>query len=84
MPYTITAVGDGFIGKTSMLLRYAEDVVPGEYVSTMFNNYYGTIIVDDEEYDMILADTSSQEEYDRIREVIYSTVSVIRLLLESH
>ena len=61
----IVLVGDGAVGKTAALLRFALGKVPGEYVPTVFDNYTVDVPVEERTVKLALFDTAGQEDYDR-------------------
>lgn len=69
-------VGDGAVGKTSMLISYTSDQFPEKYVPTVFETYQATVIVGDCTTMLGLWDTAGQEEYDHLRPLAYQHADV--------
>lgn len=69
-------VGDGAVGKTSMLQCYAENKFPDDYVATVFDNYSANLKVDGEYLVLNLWDTAGQETHDRLRPLSYPGTDV--------
>jgi len=69
-------VGDGGVGKTSLLSTFATGVFPEDYVPTVFDNYVAAITVGGKSYELGLFDTAGQEDYDRLRPLAYPRTDV--------
>jgi len=76
----VVVVGDGAVGKTSLLISYATDKFPEQYVPTVFENY-STQITRDNGTNILLHlwDTAGQEDYDRLRPLSYPGADVVLL-----
>ncbi|XP_063296186.1 rho-related GTP-binding protein RhoJ [Pelobates fuscus] len=69
-------VGDGAVGKTCLLMSYANDAFPEQYVPTVFDHYAVTVTVGGKQYLLGLYDTAGQEDYDQLRPLSYPNTDV--------
>ena len=69
-------VGDGAVGKTSMLMTYATNQFPFEYRPTVFDNYAVNVDIAGNTYILGLFDTAGQEDYDRLRPLTYPMTDI--------
>jgi len=75
----LVVVGDGAVGKTSLLISYATKKFPTDYVPTVFENYTAQMKKEDETILLHLWDTAGQEDYDRLRPLSYPGADVVLL-----
>ena len=69
-------VGDGAVGKTCLLMSYANNTFPSTYVPTVFDNYSVTVNIGEEPYTLGLFDTAGQEDYERIRPLTFPLTDI--------
>jgi len=79
MRIKLVAVGDGAVGKTSMLIAYAKGSFPDTYVPTVFENYTAQIEHGEKKVLLHLWDTAGQEDYDRLRPLSYPGSDIVLL-----
>jgi len=75
----LVAVGDGAVGKTSLLIAYAKGTFPEKYVPTVFENYTSHVEHNGRKVLLHLWDTAGQEDYDRLRPLSYPGADIVLL-----
>eukprot|EP00054_Salpingoeca_dolichothecata_P012290 m.68177 g.68177 ORF g.68177 m.68177 type:complete len:193 (-) comp19872_c0_seq2:22-600(-) len=82
----LVAVGDGAIGKTCLLVVFANGEFPKKYIPTVFDNYVAELECDGKRVDLHLWDTAGQEDYDRLRPLSYPDTDVLLICysVDSH
>ncbi|KAF0314637.1 Rho-related GTP-binding protein RhoU [Amphibalanus amphitrite] len=69
-------VGDGAVGKTSMVVSYATNGYPSDYQPTTYDDYNVDVVVNGRPVKLQLCDTAGQEDFDWLRRVWYSDTDV--------
>uniref|UniRef100_A0A0L8H8T6 Rho-related GTP-binding protein RhoU n=2 Tax=Octopus bimaculoides TaxID=37653 RepID=A0A0L8H8T6_OCTBM len=72
-------VGDGAIGKTSLIVSYTTNGYPTEYVPTAFDNYSVVVSVNNKPVSLQLCDTAGQDDFDSLRPLCYPNTDVFLL-----
>lgn len=72
-------VGDGSIGKTSLVVSYTTNGYPVEYVPTAFDNYSVVVRVDSKPIKLQICDTAGQDDFDSLRPLCYPQTNVFLL-----
>ncbi|XP_062304094.1 rho-related GTP-binding protein RhoU isoform X2 [Osmerus eperlanus] len=72
-------VGDGAVGKTSLIVSYTTNGYPTEYIPTAFDNFAAMVVVDGKPVRLQLCDMAGQEELDRLRPLCYRNADVFLL-----
>ncbi|XP_048863656.1 ras homolog family member Ua [Brienomyrus brachyistius] len=72
-------VGDGAVGKTSLIVSYTTNGYPTEYVPTAFDNFAAVVAVDGMPVRLQLCDTAGQDEFDKLRPLCYTNADIFLL-----
>ncbi|CAL5984487.1 Rac/Rho-like_protein [Hexamita inflata] len=75
----IVAVGDGAVGKTSLIIVHYQHVFPFEYIPTILDIEMSTIVRNKKNIQYQLWDTAGAEDYDRLRPLAYPETDVFFL-----
>ena len=78
----IVAIGDGTVGKTCLTLFYKDKQVPKVYVPTVVDNYSKEVKFNDKTIQLSIWDTAGQEEYERLRGLMYGGTHVFLILYD--
>ncbi|XP_006012103.1 rho-related GTP-binding protein RhoV [Latimeria chalumnae] len=72
-------VGDGAVGKSSLIISYTTNGYPMDYQPTAFDTYSALVQVDGTPVRIQLCDTAGQEDFDRLRSLCYPGTDVMIL-----
>ncbi|KAK7161185.1 hypothetical protein R3I94_004001 [Phoxinus phoxinus] len=72
-------VGDGGVGKTSLIVSYTTNGYPTEHIPTAFDNFSARVVVDGRQVQLQLCDMAGQDEFDRLRPLCYRDADVFLL-----
>jgi len=72
----IVLIGDGAVGKTSLLNRYANDSFNPDHEPTVFENTWLDRVIDGRRVELALWDNAGQEEFDKLRLLSYQETDV--------
>jgi len=70
-------VGDGAVGKTSLVNSYVKKEFPNQQVPTAFESHAINITVDGRPIRLSLWDTAGQDDYDKLRPLAYPQADVV-------
>ena len=73
----VAVVGDGGVGKTSMIVRYIYDRFKSGYDPTLINNYTATVHLQDQDVEIDIGDTAGQEDYRALRDKYIADADVM-------
>lgn len=72
-------LGDGAVGKTSLIISYTTNGYPSEYVPTAIDTYDAVVTVDGEPVTLEMCDTPGQDDFDTLRPLAYPSTDVFLL-----
>jgi len=72
-------LGDGAVGKTSLIVSYTTNGYPNEYVPTAIDTYDVVVHVDGEPVTFEMNDTPGQDDFDTLRPLVYPNTDVFLL-----
>eukprot|EP00475_Leptophrys_vorax_P010179 TRINITY_DN16852_c0_g2_i1.p1 TRINITY_DN16852_c0_g2~~TRINITY_DN16852_c0_g2_i1.p1 ORF type:complete len:199 (+),score=40.01 TRINITY_DN16852_c0_g2_i1:151-747(+) len=79
IPLKVVTIGDGAVGKTCLLMRYALGEFPNEYIPTVFDNYSLDVLCEGTTVQVGLWDMGGGEDYGRLRPLSYPQTDIFLL-----
>ena len=76
---TCVVIGDGYIGKSSLIKSFIEQTYNPGCVPTLFDCYNTKVQFKEDSYQLKINDTSGQLDYDRLRSLVYSEAKCVLL-----
>ncbi|CEO94881.1 hypothetical protein PBRA_003694 [Plasmodiophora brassicae] len=76
----VVLIGDGAVGKTSLLTRYSSDEFNPEHEPTVFENTWLDRVIDGRRVELALWDNAGQEEFDKLRLLSYQDTDAFLVL----
>ncbi len=76
----LVVLGDSSCDKSGLLISYANNRYPEDYIPAVFDNYVVNLMAGQDTLELGLWDTSGQEEYDRLRPLTYANANVFIVL----
>ncbi|PVF94901.1 GTP-binding protein rhoA [Serendipita vermifera] len=73
----VVLVGDGGVGKTSLIITFRYGEFPEQFMPTFWENPVVDIEVKNRLMELVIWDTAGQEEYDRLRPLSYPDTHVV-------
>ena len=77
LQFKCVIIGDGAVGKTSLLFTWRKREFPKEYVPTVFDGCCPCVKYNGQDINIDIWDTAGAEEFDRLRALSYRDAHVI-------
>ena len=78
-PIKMVVIGDGGVGKTSLIKCYIHDSFPEEHVPTVLDCYRTEVQIDQRPLTLQIWDSAGQDDYSRLRPLGYADADVFLL-----
>ena len=78
-PIKMVVIGDGGVGKTSLIKCYINDQFPEEHVPTVLDCYRTEVQIDNKALTLQIWDSAGQDDYSRLRPLGYADADVFLL-----
>ncbi|TRY86127.1 hypothetical protein DNTS_030202 [Danionella cerebrum] len=72
-------VGDGAVGKSSLIISYTTNGYPAEHIPTAFDHFSVRVVVDGRPVHLHLCDMAGEDEFERLRPLCYHDADVFLL-----